>query len=89
MWGFGPLISARPDLLTSKERMRLKTGAIVNKQTKKTSGHWGASWLGNTLMGGCPILCQEGEGLTPQGEDTGLHLGPSGLAPCVSSFAWP
>ena len=38
MWGFGPLISARSDLLTSKERMRLKTGAIVNKQTKKTLG---------------------------------------------------
>ena len=40
--------------------------------------------MGNTLMGGCPILCQEGEGLIPQVEDTGLHLGPSQALPHVS-----
>ena len=45
MWGFGPLISARPDLLTSKKRVRLETGALVNKQTKKL---WA---LGSFLVG--------------------------------------
>ena len=53
-WGFGALISARHDLLTSRERVGLETefnhtpsDSIVKK---KNSGHWGASWLGNTLM---------------------------------------
>jgi len=44
--GFGPLVSARPDLLTSRERRGLKTEF---KQTpndsiiKNNSWHWGAS----------------------------------------------
>ena len=37
-WGFGPLISAGPDLLTSKERVRLETGAIKKKKKKKSLG---------------------------------------------------
>ena len=35
-------------------------------------------------MGGCPILCQEGDGFIPQVEVAGLHLGPSQTLPPVS-----
>ena len=40
-------------------------------------------------MGGCPILCQKGDGFIPQVEVAGLHLGPSQALPRVSSFGWP
>lgn len=35
-------------------------------------------------MGGCTILCQEGDGFILQVEVTGLHLGPSQALPPVS-----
>lgn len=48
MWGFGPLISAGPDLLTSKERVRLETGAILKKKKKTPKNLWA---LGSFLVG--------------------------------------
>ena len=58
-WGFGPLISAGPDLLTSKERVRLETGAIFKKK-KKNLWALGSFLVGEYLDGRVPYPLPEG-----------------------------